>query len=364
MGAGAEDARWTNLGSSLTVPNVQALAESGHLTEVPDRYIRPEILTGDDVFPASVEVNIPVLDMERLLDPESSEEEAAKLHMACEEWGFFQLINHGVPDDVTQGIKDNLQGFFKQSLEVRMKSAQLPGTIEGYGQVFVVSEQQKLDWADILFLYTHPSSIRKHDLWPEQPPTFRAALEAYSKEVKKVSGYLFHLMAKNLGLDRPEKLTGMMEDGIQGIRMNYYPPCPLAHDKVIGLSPHSDAVALTLLLQVNAVPGLQIRSHGKWLPVYPHPGALIVNIGDVIEILSNGKYKSIEHRAIVDKHKERLSIAAFHSSDLDSMVGPLSDFCKENHPCYKTVTSLEYTRLLFASKLEGKNILDQMKLDC
>lgn len=76
----------------------------------------------------------------------------------------------------------------------------------------------------------------------------------------------------------------MFDDGVQGVRMNYYPPCPQAN-KVIGLTPHSDAVALTLLLQVNEVQGLQIRKNGKWVPVEPIVGAFIVNIGDITEVL-------------------------------------------------------------------------------
>ncbi|KAI6702369.1 hypothetical protein NL676_011505 [Syzygium grande] len=102
-------------------------------------------------------------------------------------------------------------------------------------------------------------------------------------------------MAMNLGLS-PDVLASMFEDGIQGIRLNYYPPCKQANG-VLGHTPHSDATGLTLLTQVNDVDGLQIKKNGKWLPIKPVHRAFIVNVGDIIEIMSNEQYKSIEHRA-------------------------------------------------------------------
>jgi isopenicillin N synthase-like dioxygenase len=89
-------------------------------------------------------------------------------------------------------------------------------------------------------------------------------------------------MAANLGLNH-DKLSKLF--GSQTVRINYYPPCANAHDKMIGLTPHSDACGLTLLLQVSTVAGLQIRRNGKWLPVMPLPGALVANIGDTLEVI-------------------------------------------------------------------------------
>ena len=90
-------------------------------------------------------------------------------------------------------------------------------------------------------------------------------------------------MAKNLGLESGN-LASLFQDGIQGVRMNYYPPCAQAN-KVMGLTKHSDATGLTLLVQVNQVEGLQINKNGKWVPIEPLPGALIVNIGDIMEVI-------------------------------------------------------------------------------
>lgn len=79
-------------------------------------------------------------------------------------------------------------------------------------------------------------------------------------------------MAKALGMDK-EEINELFQDGVQSIRMNYYPPCPQP-EMALGFSPHSDADALTILYQLNETAGLQIRKDGKWLTVKPRPDAL------------------------------------------------------------------------------------------
>ncbi|CAN0908248.1 Protein SRG1 [Linum grandiflorum] len=168
-------------------------------------------------------------------------------------------------------------------------------------------------------------------------------------------------MARNLGLE-PEKLLALFNEGVQGVRMNYYPPCKQSN-KVMGLTPHSDAVGLTLLTQVNDVQGLQIRRDEKWIPIVPIPGAFIVNVGDIIEIMSNGQYKSIEHRAVVNPEKERLSIAAFHSPNMKATVGPLPDLINEKKEAkYKSISREEFIKLVVGRKLDGKGLLSSLMI--
>lgn len=83
-----------------------------------------------------------------------------------------------------------------------------------------------------------------------------------------------------------------------------------------------------------------------------------------MQIMSNGEYKSIEHRAVVNPEKQRLSIAAFQSPDLKTMIGPLPDLVKENinKANYKTITHQDFVRLTVGSKLDGKKLMDLMKL--
>lgn len=361
------DAKPQNLGGSLPVPNVQDLAArpADELTPpVLQRYLRDDV-GADANANGDAAASVPVVDLARLLDPSHGEQEAAKLKAACEDWGFFQVLNHGVPDAVIADVKADLQAFFRLPLAEKRAVVQEPGWIEGYGQAFVVSDDQKLDWADILFLYTQPPEYRAPRFWPARPATFGDSLDRYSVEVQRVAACLLAAMAANLGVAPADarKLTRIADS--QSVRINYYPACPGgAHGKVLGLSPHSDAVGLTLLLQVSDVPGLQIRRHGGWVSVDPIPGALVANVGDVIEVLTNGRYKSIEHRAVVSPTHDRVSIASFHSAKFGDTYAPLEEAMVETGPPrYKTIAVDDYIRLLLSCKLEGKNIMDAMKIN-
>ncbi|CAI9095464.1 OLC1v1031419C2 [Oldenlandia corymbosa var. corymbosa] len=159
-------------GGSLPVENVQQLA-STNLENIPHRYIRPEINPEDVISTDESSSQIPVIDMSKLASDSSDyAQEMAKLHQACEEWGFFQLINHGATTAVEK-MKLVVEEFFKLPLEQKLAYAQLPNTIQGYGQVFVLSEDQKLDWGDMMFLALLPIETRKLRFWPDVPTSFR-----------------------------------------------------------------------------------------------------------------------------------------------------------------------------------------------
>lgn len=246
----------TQFGATLPVPSVQELAKQKP-TAVPSRYIRQDLRSPPESKPPCSSTQVPVIDMQKLMSQESTHDsELRRLHFACKDWGFFQLINHGVSYSVLEKAKVEVQGFFNLPLEEKKKCGQIAGEIEGFGQLFVVSEEQKLDWADMFFIKTLPQHIRSPHLFPKLPPSFRDTIEAYSVEVNKVAMKVLRLIAKNLGI-KDEEMCKLYEGGMQSMRMNYYPPCPQP-ELVMGLSPHSDADGLTILLQVNETEGLQI----------------------------------------------------------------------------------------------------------
>jgi len=224
----------------------------------------------------------------------------------------------------------------------------------------VFSKEQKLDWVDMLFLATRPVEERSLAFWPTKPSTLRDTLDKYSLELANVSAQLFKFMANNPGVNQ-EALLGIFKGLPQSMRINYYPPCSQAN-KVLGLSPHTDGVGMTFLLQVNDVEGLQIRKDGKWFSVKAIPGALVVNIGDALEVLTNGQYKSIEHRAVINPVKERITIATFLSVNLGCTIGPLQELLKAGEARYKVLDGVEFTKGYFAAKLEGRRYLESLKL--
>ncbi|CAN1257906.1 S-norcoclaurine synthase 1 [Linum perenne] len=304
------------LGGSIAVPNVQQLASESKDDHVPIRYIRPEL----DLDQVSIDGSrhIPVIDMSKLAATAAAAaaEESAKLHSACKEWGFFQVINHGVTEELMQRMKLDVQEFFNLPLQEKMSCAQMPNNIEGYGQAFVLSEEQKLDWGDMLFIIAQPVSGRNMKFWPKIPSSFRSSLDQYSSDLEKLSSTLLNYMAKNLGVE-PEKLLSSFRDGVQGVRKNYYPPC-----------------------------------------------AFVVNVGDTIEIISNGEYKSIEHIAMVNPNKERLSIAAFHEPNIKAMIEPFSELINEKKQAkYQSLSRVEFLKLVGSSKLDGKRFLSRLMIN-
>lgn len=164
--------------SLLKVPSVQELVKQSP-TSVPPRYIRPD---QDPPFishsPDNPLQQLPVIDLQRLLSGSGNNEdlmnsELRKLDSACREWGFFQLVNHGVSSSLVEKVKREIEVFFKLPKEEKEKFAQKDGEVEGLGQAFVMSEEQKLDWADMLFATTKPTCFRKPHLLPEFPLPFR-----------------------------------------------------------------------------------------------------------------------------------------------------------------------------------------------
>ncbi|KAI3874038.1 hypothetical protein MKX03_035407 [Papaver bracteatum] len=349
------------LGNGLSVPSVQQLAKQT-LAEIPSRYICAD----DNPLTASVvdHETVPVIDLQNLLSPKPviGKLELDKLHSACKEWGFFQVVNHGVNASLVDSVKSEIEGFFNLPANEKLKYGQKDGDNEGFGQHFVVSEDQKLDWADVFYIVTLPLRLRKPHLFPELPLPLRETLESYSSELNKLSMVLLEMMEKALKLVECKCITEFFEDGFQQMRMNYYPPCPQP-ELVTGLTSHSDFGGLTILLQLNDVEGLQIKKEERWISIKPLPNAFIVNIGDVLEIMSNGIYRSVDHRAVINSTKVRLSVAAFHDPKLESEIGPISSLITPETPAlFKRGVFEDLLKEMFLRKLDGKSFLDCMRI--
>ncbi|RDX83231.1 Protein SRG1, partial [Mucuna pruriens] len=266
--------------SSEAVLSVQELIKKP-LTSVPLRYVTQ--LHNHE--PSAVQAGtfshaIPTFSLKKLIHGEATETELEKLNSACSNWGFIQLVDHGISPLVLETLKDEIEGFFRLPLEEKMKYKIRPGDVEGYGAV-IRSEDQKLDWGDRLYMITNPISRRKPYLLPELPSPLRSILELYSVELQNLGMRLIEMLGKGMKMEKRE--WEVFEDGMQSMRMTYYPPCP-EPERVMGLGAHSDATGITIVNQVNGVHGLQIKKDGLWIPVNVSSEALIVNIGDILEV--------------------------------------------------------------------------------
>ncbi|CAI0452027.1 unnamed protein product [Linum tenue] len=351
-----EDPELTKLGSSLQVACVQELAKNP-IAAIPPRYLRPD----QEPTNATSPLSIPVIDLQKLLS--TSHHELDSLHAACRDWGFFQLMNHGVSESLIDKVKAEVEGFFNLPIEEKRKYWQRPGEMEGFGQAFVVSEEQKLDWGDLFYTTILPKHLRKPHLFPRLPLPLRETLEEYSAALKGLSMNILDLMAEALRMDTGD-MKVLFDEGWQKFRMNYYPPCPWP-ELVMGVNSHSDAAGLTILLQVTTeIQGLQVMKDGHWVPVVALPNAFIINIGDTLEILSNGMYKSVEHRATVNSDKERISFATFVSPKLDGDLGPAPSLLinTQAQPKYRRIGVADYFKGYFRRELAGKSYVDVMRI--
>ncbi|KAI3842746.1 hypothetical protein MKW98_015413, partial [Papaver atlanticum] len=263
---------------------------------------------------SNIDQTVPIIDLQNLLSSEP-ELELQKLHSACKEWGFFPVVNHGV--DNLESVKSEIANFLNLPMNAKNKYGQKQGDDEGFGSRFVLSEEQKLDWGDFFYMET---------------------IESYSSLVSKLAMTLFEMM-----------------DGMQAMRMNYYPPCPRP-DLVIGLNAHSDFGGLTILLQLNEVEGLEIRNKGEWVSVKPLANAFVVNVGDVMQKLTNGIYHSVEHRATINSRKERLSVSTFHYPKLETEIGPLPSMITPKTPSlFRRIERYElFLRKYYARKINPR----------
>ncbi|KAL6648053.1 hypothetical protein ACP70R_012277 [Stipagrostis hirtigluma subsp. patula] len=340
----------------ITDAAVAAFADSAH---IPERYVRTEEVLDGVIVGEDESYELPVVDMARLLDPELSAMEIANLGSACRNWGFFQLTNHGVDEEVIQQMKDSTVQFFSLPLESKQTVAVREKGFEGFGHHYSRSSD-KLDWAESAILMTQPAESRNMELWPANPPTFRNALENYSVETTKLAMRLLGFMAADLGVEQ-EELQGAFTGHRQSMAIHYYPPCRHP-EKVMGITPHTDGLGLTLLLHVDDTPGLQIRKDGRWFPVRPLPGAFVVNVADILDVLTNGAYRSVEHRVLPDTERGRTTVVIFHEAAVGGLVAPLPGLVKGGEARYKSVELEEYIKGNFRALADGTRYIESLRI--
>ncbi|KAJ8430231.1 hypothetical protein Cgig2_009409 [Carnegiea gigantea] len=242
-----------------------------------------------------------------------------KIGEACAKRGFFQVINHGVPLEKLEKLELIAREFFSLPLEEKRRVSRDEGNPLGYYDAEHTKNVR--DWKEVFDFIGKDhivTPVTSDDLepkivvnrWPEYPPQLREIGEEYAREVEKLAFKLMELIALSLGLPSTS-FREFFEDHTSLVRLNHYPPCP-SPDLALGVGRHKDSGGLTILAQ-DAVGGLEVRrkSDGEWIRVKPNPGAFIINIGDIVQVWTNGKCESVEHRVKVNSEKDRVSFPFF-----------------------------------------------------
>nr|ABV82967.1 anthocyanidin synthase [Vitis vinifera] len=322
-------------------PRVESLSSSG-IQSIPKEYIRPqeELTSIGNVFEEEKKDEGPQVPTIDLKDIESEDEVVRErcreeLKKAAMEWGVMHLVNHGISDDLINRVKVAGETFFNLPMEEKEKYAndQASGKIAGYGSKLANNASGQLEWEDYFFHLIFPEDKRDMTIWPKTPSDYVPATCEYSVKLRSLATKILSVLSLGLGLEegRLEKEVGGMEELLLQKKINYYPKCPQP-ELALGVEAHTDVSALTFILH-NMVPGLQLFYEGKWVTAKCVPNSIIMHIGDAIEILSNGKYKSILHRGLVNKEKVRISWAVFCEPPKEKIIlKPLPETVSETEP--------------------------------
>eukprot|EP01018_Ginkgo_biloba_P041171 Gb_00001 [translate_table: standard] len=280
---------------------------------------------------------------------------------ACESWGFFQVINHGIPISVLDGMIDAVHKYNREPMEEKAKyyNTHNPNAAFRYLPNYNSAKEKVMEWKDTVTVRyaPHPPA---HSEWP---PSCRDASIDYCEHTKALGATLLTLLAEALCLP-PTRLIDSKCMRSQLMYMSYYPSCPQP-DLTLGLSGHSDPGAITLLLQ-DQVGGLQVSNKGRWVAVQPLHGSLVINLGDTLQILSNGRFKSVEHRVVTNAQRSRVSVPTFFlpGTDCTIKIAPIPELLDEHHPpLYKEIAFKDYTKHFLTTRLDGKSCLDLVKIN-
>ncbi|TKY51102.1 Gibberellin 2-beta-dioxygenase 8 [Spatholobus suberectus] len=269
----------------------------------------------DDQLSVVEECELPVIDVSRLAESDEVRREECKseIFKASQEWGFFQVVKHGISNGVFSGLRLEQEKIFKQPFEKKTKEHVFfnfsPGSYR-WGAPTATCIRQ-LSWSEAFHIPL--TDI----LGSSGSNTFSSAIQQFATHVSILAQTLADILAEKMG----HKSSYFKENCLPStcyIRLNRYPPCPLASE-VPGLMPHTDSAFLTILHQ-DQVRGLQMVKDGKWIAVKPNPDALIIIIGDLFQAWSNGVYNSVQHRVVTNPKLERLSMAYFFCPSDDTVI--------------------------------------------
>nr|AAY15745.1 anthocyanidin synthase [Gerbera hybrid cultivar] len=320
---------------------VESLSTSG-IHQIPKEYIRPqeELRSITNIFDEETnkqKPQVPTVDLTDIEsdDPEKRHKCSEELKKAAMEWGVMHVVNHGVSGDLIGRVKAAGEGFFGLPVEEKEKYGNDPdgGRIQGYGSKLANNASGQLEWEDYFFHLVFPEEKRDLTIWPTTPSDYTDATTEYAKQLRALATKILSALSLGLGLEegRLEKEVGGIEELILQLKINYYPKCPQP-ELALGVEAHTDVSALTFILH-NMVPGLQLIYDGQWVSAQCVPDSIILRIGDTLEILSNGKYKSILHRGLVNKEKVRISWAVFCEPPKEKIVlKPLPETVSEAEP--------------------------------
>ncbi|KAJ9135726.1 hypothetical protein P3X46_032878 [Hevea brasiliensis] len=333
---------------------VKGLVDSG-LTSLPRMFIHPKGALSDLKSVARTESQvIPTIDLSGV-DSDRRPAIVEQVSNACRKLGFFQIMNHGLPLDVMNRTIAAVKGFHELPTEVK-KQWYRRGINTGVAFFSNVDlyKAKAASWRDTIQVKLGPAPAEAEEI----PEMCRNEIVEWIQQASQLAEILMELLCEGLGLNvgRLKEMTCLESKVLLG---HYYPHCPQP-DLTFGIPSHTDPGVLTLLLQ-DHIGGLQVKHGVEWVEVKPIPGALVVNIGDIFQILSNDEYKSVDHRVLANPSPgPRVSVAIFFTAgNRDRLYGPIPELVSPEKPAlYRQFMLDDYMTRFFTKDLADKTLTD------
>jgi len=299
---------------------------------------------------------VPTIDIGSLLSISQDEvtlnQTLEQIDFASKKFGFFNIINHGVPDLLVQRLDMVARRYFDLPIEVKAagprSQTNMRGFFDGEYTKNLRDWKQGFDWG------SQENELDGKNLWPENEIEFKETLEEYWNAMAKLSAILLKAFCLLLGVPGDYLVKYFEDPHPSWARLNYYPPCPGLTTE-LGVNPHRDACCLTVLKQDDSVSGLQIYLNNgneaagdglsytdpNWIDVPPIKGAFTVNLGEALQVWSNDKYFAAMHRALAKSDSARYSVPFFYMPTYSTDIVPILGGEKDK-PKYRTLNWGEY----------------------
>ena len=279
---------------------------------------------------------------------------------ACREWGFFQITGHGIPADLIARIWCETKQFFALPTDAKQTVARSKDNARGwFNRELTKNTRDMKEVFDFGFIPHHelpdddPANWTRDGFnqWPDERvcPDFQPTMREYIRACEQVSFRLLQALGEGLGVPSGHLTRDFVEEHSSFLRLNYYPKHDPLHREQqasvtghLGVHHHTDAGALTVLLQ-DHVGGLQVCLDKEWFPVEPIEGALVINIGDMVQVWSNDLYEAPVHRVLASGTQDRYSLPFFYNPSYNPVYEPLDVLTNEaSPPKYKPINWREF----------------------